>query len=219
MGESKSFRHLLVIEEPNQETRTIVLEENTYSLGRSLSNSITLLSRMVSRHHATLLRVHYADQPQDVFWVIDGDLQGNRSANGVFVNGKRCLSYELESEDAIFFGSEVKATFKVVNSAYITLTNTLAQHTQDQGHHKDPRQLAPEDEFDQNVTRIPHGVLQPLDNLNPEILCLLTNQPDSLSEPVMEMDFAGNFTFVNAAAEKRFPDLNRLQKNHPALAG
>jgi diguanylate cyclase (GGDEF)-like protein len=70
-----------------------------------------MFSRQASRHHATLLRKFNSKLNADVFWIIDGDLDGNKSQNGVFVNGEKCLVRELKDGDLINFGCDVNASY------------------------------------------------------------------------------------------------------------
>ena len=46
-----------------------------------------------------------------MFRVIDGDLQGKRSTNGLLVNGRKLFSHDLKHGDQIMFGSDVKAKY------------------------------------------------------------------------------------------------------------
>ena len=63
--------------------RTLILEANQYTLGRHSSNNIQMHSKQASRKHATLLRKFNSKTNQEVFWIIDGDLDGNKSQNGM----------------------------------------------------------------------------------------------------------------------------------------
>ncbi|HEY9845594.1 MAG TPA: FHA domain-containing protein, partial [Candidatus Caenarcaniphilales bacterium] len=112
-SERQQVRHLLVVED-TQMRRTIALEAATYSIGRDSTNSIVLHSRSVSRQHAILLRVTTPETPTYLFRLIDGDLQGKASTNGLSVNGHRCFSHDLKHGDVILFGGEVKAKYYVV---------------------------------------------------------------------------------------------------------
>jgi diguanylate cyclase (GGDEF)-like protein/PAS domain S-box-containing protein len=106
-------RHILVVEDPEIK-RTVTLDSATYSIGRHASNSIILSSQKISRHHATLLRRTDVRTNSYSYWILDGDLDGNRSRNGIFINGKKCLVHELKHGDIIEFGAEVKARYHIV---------------------------------------------------------------------------------------------------------
>jgi len=114
MSNDTVVRHVLVIED--QKSRRIVsLEENTYDLGRDPNSAIPIYDRQVSRHHATLIRVNDYQNHHYTYRLIDGNLQGKRSTNGVVVNGQYCLSHELEHGDVIRFGNKSKASYHVMN--------------------------------------------------------------------------------------------------------
>jgi pSer/pThr/pTyr-binding forkhead associated (FHA) protein len=106
-------RHVLVINDGKR--RAIALDSAAYSIGRDESNAIVLDSATISRKHAILLRLPTVEQNAYRYRLIDGDSAGNRSANGVFVNGKRCSSQELLDGDQIGFGREIKASYMVVS--------------------------------------------------------------------------------------------------------
>ncbi|MGK7940910.1 MAG: EAL domain-containing protein [Crocosphaera sp.] len=111
--------HVLVIED-NNSSRTISLDKSKYSLGRHSSNSIVIHSRQVSRQHATLVKKFNRQTNCHSFWIIDGDLDGNKSQNGVFINGEKCLVHELKDGDLINFGCEVNASYHSVSKVKIS---------------------------------------------------------------------------------------------------
>lgn len=102
--------HILVIED-QAHRRTIILDEANYSLGRHSSNAIQIYSRQASRDHATLVRKFNAKTNQFTYLILDGDLQGNKSQNGIFINGEKCLVHELKDGDLINFGCDVNASY------------------------------------------------------------------------------------------------------------
>ncbi|MDJ0661731.1 MAG: EAL domain-containing protein [Crocosphaera sp.] len=112
-------RYILVLED-NNSRRTISLEESKYSLGRHSSNSIVIHSRQVSRKHATLIKKFNRKTNQESFWILDGDLEGKKSQNGIFINGEKCTVHELTDGDLINFGCEVNASYHAVSPATIS---------------------------------------------------------------------------------------------------
>lgn len=106
-------RHVLVINDGKR--RAIALESAAYSIGRDESNAIVLDSPTISRKHAILLRLPTPGEKTYRYRLIDGDSAGNRSANGVFVNDKRCSSEELVDGDRIGLGRKIKASYLVVS--------------------------------------------------------------------------------------------------------
>lgn len=115
-NDSRGIRHILIIED-SQGRRTITLEESKYSLGRQLDNDIVIQSKQASRKHATLVRKTNSQFNRFSYWILDGDLEGNKSHNGIFINGNKCLIYELKDGDLINFGCEVNASYHLLSAA------------------------------------------------------------------------------------------------------
>ena len=113
---SKDSQHLVTIEYNNQQ-KSIILKNEVYSIGRHSSNAIVIHDSTISRYHCTILPVKYKEsKDKKVFWIIDGDLKGNRSANGLYINGKKCLSHELQSGDTVSIGGQkVLLSYKLIN--------------------------------------------------------------------------------------------------------
>ncbi len=65
-------------------SRKLALEGLKYTIGRDANNNIQLYSRFVSRQHAILLRVP-GEGGKYLYRVIDGDLSGKPSVNGVII--------------------------------------------------------------------------------------------------------------------------------------
>jgi len=119
MSNDNPLKHIFGIE-LNTGKKALFLDKNTYTIGRSSSNNVTINHRVISRHHATLIKVVYEnkqDNSQEVkFWIVDGDLKGNKSTNGIFVNGQKCSLHQLNAGDIIILGGiEVKAKYDLVD--------------------------------------------------------------------------------------------------------
>jgi diguanylate cyclase (GGDEF)-like protein len=114
INSSSNSRYLLIVEDP-QGRRTIPLEEMKYSLGRKSDNQIVLRSKHASRYHATLIKKSI-DRQKFSYWILDGDLEGNKSHNGIYVNGNKCLVHELKDGDLINFGCDINASFHLIAS-------------------------------------------------------------------------------------------------------
>ncbi len=108
-------RHLLIIEDRKYRT-TLSLQDEVYSIGRNPRNSIVICSQQASRHHGTLMRRKNRMNNEETYWILDGDMNGNKSRNGIYVNGEKCLLKELKQGDLINFGCEVNATFYTMNN-------------------------------------------------------------------------------------------------------
>ncbi|HIK38731.1 MAG: EAL domain-containing protein [Geminocystis sp.] len=115
MGEHSNSQHILTIKYGDVVQR-ISLNQEVYSVGRHSSNKIVIHHPIVSRFHCTILPVKYkGEAQQNLFWIIDGDLKGNRSSNGIFVNGNKILSHELKTGDIIHIGGEeIEMTYEII---------------------------------------------------------------------------------------------------------
>ena len=201
-------RPILVVEDPKGK-RIINLDKNIYSLGRDSKNSIVIHSRLVSRHHATLLRVSNPETHTESFQIIDGDLQGNLSTNGLIINEKHCLSHTLQHKDAIEFGGNAQASYLVIASnlseleifEYYEISNLLDSEP---------------GEIDAFQTLTTDNQVKPLSEA---ALLRLASFPELLPSPIIEIDLAGKITYLNPAANIIFPELQEAELNHPILAG
>jgi diguanylate cyclase (GGDEF)-like protein len=121
-------RYILIIEDP-QGRRTISLEEMKYSLGRKSDSQIVLYSKHASRYHATLIKKSI-DRQSFSYWILDGDLEGNKSHNGIYINGSKCLIHELKDGDLINFGCDINASFHLILNQEKTPPNLKTSHGQ-----------------------------------------------------------------------------------------
>lgn len=101
--------HVLIVQDDRGRHR-FVLDRELYSIGRDHDCDIRLFSQFVSRHHATLMRVEGEDG-HDAYRIVDGNLKGKLSSNGLLINGQKHQSYELQNEEEIVFGPNVKAIY------------------------------------------------------------------------------------------------------------
>ncbi|WP_448527510.1 ATP-binding protein [Parathermosynechococcus lividus] len=208
-GEREQVRHLLVLED-TAGRRPILLEAATYSIGRDPTNSIVLHSKMVSRQHGLLLRVTSPESNSYLFRLIDGDLQGKRSTNGILVNGQRTIAHDLRSGDMIVFGGDVRAR-------YLTLTNLTDEEFSDFCQSTDVLGFL-------SKTTNPFATLVPHDQANIEefseaALVRLASYPELTPTPILEVDLEGTVTYLNPAAVMQFGDLQQRKLSHPLLIG
>ncbi len=101
--------HWLVVED-DKGRRELPLGGELYSIGRDSDADIRLFSMFVSRRHATLVR-RYREDGNYAYQIVDGDLEGNPSSNGISINGRKLQSHSLKHKDKIVFGSGVTATY------------------------------------------------------------------------------------------------------------
>lgn len=101
--------HLLIIED-DKGRREFVLDGPVYSIGRDPKCDIRLVSQFVSRRHATLVQLLNEDGSY-YYRIVDGNLKGKPSANGLLINGRKLQAHDLVDEDEIVFGPQVRAIY------------------------------------------------------------------------------------------------------------
>jgi pSer/pThr/pTyr-binding forkhead associated (FHA) protein len=102
--------HLLIIED-NKGRREFILDSPVYSIGRDPKCDIRLISQFVSRRHATLVQLPNDEDGTYYYRIVDGNLKGKPSANGLLINGRKFQAHDLEDEDKIVFGPNVYAIY------------------------------------------------------------------------------------------------------------
>jgi diguanylate cyclase (GGDEF)-like protein/PAS domain S-box-containing protein len=210
--QNNAVHHILAIE-LNGLRKNIFLRKNTYSIGRNSTNSIVIHHKLVSRNHATLLKVTYQTKQnnQDIFWIVDGDLQGNRSTNGIFVNGKRCLSSELKPGDIILFGGiEVKAKYNIANiNSQFFLNNKKEQINQNNL-----------EKFTKSQPILVSKKEINIEPLTEEFIARINSIKESLSYPIVDINLEGKITKLNSEAKEICSDLNSYHSiniEHPII--
>lgn len=109
MASEPHQNHLLIIED-NKGRREFTLNSPVYSIGRDPKCDIRLVSQFVSRRHATLVQLPNEDGGY-YYRIVDGNLKGKPSANGLLINGRKLQAHDLEDEDRIVFGPNVQAVY------------------------------------------------------------------------------------------------------------
>ena len=208
-NETEKIRHLLVVQDPKGQ-RTLPLLEATYSLGRDLRNAIVLYSASVSRQHAILLRVTIPNTDQYGFRIIDGNFQGKKSTNGLFVNGNKCLHHNLQNGDVIAFDSHTQAKYYVITNLSEQIFSESCQ-TGDLSNFLSGK-----------VNSVSHVSKAIIENINfgadsETALARLASFPELIPNAIIEMDLAGRVTYLNPAAAAKFPNLRQIGQEHPIL--
>ncbi len=202
------FRHLLIIDDAKGR-RTVPLEAATYSIGRDSTNSVVLHSKMVSRQHAILLRVTSPDSSTYLFRMIDGDLQGKRSTNGLIINGRRLFSHDLKHGDMVVFGGDVRAKYYAISNLTDSDFDRFVEA-------KDLSTI-----LSNSVN--PFQTLVPTDDdfqdMSEAALVRLASFPELTPYPILEIDLSGIVTYLNPSAVMQFPDISDIGVLHPMLQG
>ena len=203
--------HVLTVEDPKG-FRNFLLQNMTYSIGRSLENLIILRSNLASRQHATLLAVADQKKSSYFFRVIDGSLDGTRSTNGILINGKKRFSHVLSHADEIIFSKDTKMVYRVISSLIkipknkISNDNNLAENSQPLNSievvKSSPLISISDTDLSTNVR---------------ETINQFISSPELNPYPIIELDLAGKILYLNPVALSQFPDLDDMQIEHPLL--
>jgi diguanylate cyclase (GGDEF)-like protein len=209
MSNPQQFRHILVIED-QKARRIISLEDDSYAIGRESSNSIIIYERQVSRHHATLIKEKDPNTDHYSYRIIDGNLEGVRSTNGLVINGKYCFSHELSHGDVVVFGGHAKASYYVISNALEEIDLFRLNKLQIEQLNKVKSVL----EEPLRKTTISN---KELEELSQEDLIRLASFPELSPNPIIEINFQGKITYTNPAARLKFEDLYQAHLEHPIL--
>jgi pSer/pThr/pTyr-binding forkhead associated (FHA) protein len=162
----------------------------------------------VSRHHATFLQVKYNHLEQnEVFWIIDGDLKGNRSTNGLIVNGKRCLSHELQHGDQITLANLVTIKYYQIDN-YHSINSEKSKDTL-VNYHLEKLQDVSTAMTAQTVADEPAQ----------EFFNKLNDYSKFIPHPTLEVNYDGKVVYANFMATLKLPFLEQLEVTHPILLG
>lgn len=216
MDSLEQLHHVLVIEDPSF-TREIQLDAATYSIGRHSSNDIVLSCQKTSRNHATLLRRTDVKTNQCSYWILDGDLQGNRSRNGIYINGKKGLVHELQSGDVVHFSGDASVKYQTSTEPLANFDESSNAELNNLDPAANKNGIVNRDTFINKETVV--AVEQKniyKSNQNPE-----SYQQNSLAElspqPIIEIDLYGNITYINSAGIVNFKNIHNQKLNHPLL--
>ena len=213
----EQIHHILVVEDPSF-TREIQLDAATYSIGRHSSNDIVLSCQKTSRNHATILRRTDVKTSQVSYWILDGDLQGNRSRNGIYINGKKGLVHELQSGDVVHFSCDASIGYKTSTEP---LKNTVQSNSNDLA-----RILATPEKAVERESLTNKETIVSIDRTNPPKVekvekavdrSVLTSLAELSPQPIIEVDLYGNITYINSAGIINFKDIYHRKLNHPLL--
>ena len=210
----EQIHHILVVEDPSF-VREIQLNAATYSIGRHSSNDIVLSCQKTSRNHATLLRRTDVKTDRCSYWILDGDLQGNRSRNGIYVNGKKSLVHELKSGDVVHFSGDASIKYKTSTEP---LNNTIQSDREDVEHVS----ALPVVAAGRKISTSKDTVVTVEKESSPtKERSVDTSRQNSLAElspqPIIESDLYGNITYINSAGIINFKDIYYRKLNHPLL--
>lgn len=204
MNDEVEIQHIIKIKYADVQ-QNIILKNEICSIGRHSSNHIIIHHPTVSRYHCSILPVKYKDKDQEeLFWIIDGDLKGNRSSNGLFINGNKSLSHELKSGDKITIGgNEVEIIYVVCYSNSGEEINTPVPYIiENDETDSDDDTISKDSQYSITVKtkqELEHFFLQ-------EVIFRLHNQDIKLNCPIFVINLDGEITYTNSFFKENFPD-------------
>lgn len=213
-NDRQEMTHVLMMEDSNSR-QTFVLQDANYSIGRDARNSIRIESKQVSRFHATLLKRNDVRKNTFSYWILDGDLQGNRSRNGVFINEIQCLVQELRHEDVIHLGPEVRIQYYIISSLDSLVLPSSSKTTHRQKTFEEKNQTMERDDKSTIILSISQKSEALMQEQNLE---KLASFPELSPNPIIEIDWSGAITYLNPAASSKFPEITKTP-DHPLLLG
>lgn len=228
MSNASDVQHILVVSD-SKSRRIVPLTESLYSIGRNPKTNILLRDRQVSRHHATLLQVAENQSDSSLYRIIDGDLQGKKSTNGITVNGEYCLSHDLQSGDQIRFGPKCCAKYQIITN-FVELDVLKAGNNQ--GKNIPDSQPLKNSSLETSTVQLAAISEQSLlKTVQPNIIktvfqeSALNNQSHLIDiaqgnpNPIIEINFQGEITYLNIPAQVKFQDLDQSLFTHPIFQG
>ena len=240
-----NYSHVLIIEGKNDH-RIIYLENSLYEIGRLNDSHIRVKDKAVSRYHATIVKEFNTEELIFYYKILDGNLSGEKSKNGLVINNKHYQSKVLEHGDLISFTNDIKARFFVVNrnsvndNLFIDFDNQdYSSNDKDHNDNRkqkscndlDPKQTLTNDIDAQQTLTDYIGATQILINddsnnsdlfIQKDYIIEYISKLSSFAElspyPIVEISLDGDLTYYNPSARLFFPDLKEEGMNHPVLS-
>lgn len=208
----EQYLYLLIIED-NKERNIIYLENYSYEIGRRHNADIILRDLSVSRNHATIIKEYNPLEDFFFYKIIDGNLSGEKSKNGLIINNKKIEEKYLEHGDLIIFGDYAKARFFVIDK------NSQGQNFFDLINTKKPTNFDEDSYGKKTLNHIDYD-LKKID-IEKEEFAQYINKLGSFAElspyPIIEVNLQGKITYYNPAAGYLFPNLKYETMTHPIL--
>lgn len=201
----KEVQHILIIKNFFEQQKIINLNDSYFTIGRNQSNSLVIKSHLISRFHATIFPLKRLFLDDCSYWIIDGNLQeGTRSSNGIFVNNRSVLMYELQPGDLITLPNNVQIIYQKLQREQTESITTLLQE--------------PVLEDFTGWEERPTGVKfqKSLGDLNHPNLLRLASFTELNPFPIIEINTELQVTYANPAALEIFKNIEN-KKNHPLM--
>ncbi|MEM8715108.1 MAG: FHA domain-containing protein, partial [Cyanobacteria bacterium P01_G01_bin.4] len=117
-----TLNHALIVKDRNG-PKAYWLTAEVYTLGRDADNSICIDSQYVSRKHALLYRVNDG-KGGFLYQILDGDVNGNPSTNGLFMGDQRIDFLNLEHGYEIRMSCDVTVTYVTTSKTFDYILST-----------------------------------------------------------------------------------------------
>ncbi|ELR97702.1 EAL domain-containing protein [Gloeocapsa sp. PCC 73106] len=208
MVSNPDFYHIFIIQDELSK-RVFSLEDKIYSLGRDRQNQIIINDPQVSRYHATLLKDTENTKNHFFYKIIDGNLSGKKSRNGLNINGIVVEEHILSHGDFIFFGGKTQGTYYIISNPAMLSFLLDKQELEAQNSYLEdiPKNTLPSQEY-----------LSDINSCNQEELIRLASFPELNPTPIIEINYQGEITYSNPAAAFKFKDLYNQPLKHPIFA-
>ena len=217
------LHHVITVEDPKG-FRNFLLHNMTYSLGRGVENLIVLRSNLVSRQHAMLLTIASTEGSSYFFRIIDGNLNGTRSTNGILINGKRRLSHILCQGDEILFSKDTRVVYQVISAISHAHKEKLTDKLEHKlkGNFYNGKSLIASTQKISEVGSIHFSKLQIIAKQDLSInmrnlIDQFSASPQLNPQPIIDLSLSRKMLYFNPAALQQFPDLDTSKLDHPLL--
>ncbi|MGK7912378.1 MAG: FHA domain-containing protein [Synechococcus sp.] len=118
-----TLNHALIVKDRNG-PKAYWLTSEVYTLGRDADNSICIDSQYVSRRHALLYRVAADGTGGFSYQILDGDVNGNPSTNGLYMDEQRIDFLNLENGNEIRMSCDVTVTYVTTSKTFDYILST-----------------------------------------------------------------------------------------------
>ncbi len=196
----------------DDEQKILLLESSSYTIGRHEANSIILDSMTASRHHAYLIRIFDPNKKRYFFRVFDGDFNGKRSRNGLWINGKRRSAYTLKDHDVISFGEDFLIKYHIVSDRHdsrIASVLSVKELPTPQFKADLPQstQIFPKTTEGGSLLQLDEHRVADSGNHNEMELARLSSFAEFSPHAIIETDLQGQITYYNPIAAIQFQEL------------
>lgn len=118
-GNSSDKRHILIVES-TESKKAVTIKSSLYTIGRHPNNALIFSDKQVSRYHATIMWLKSPENNECSYWILDGDINGKRSLNGISVNGNKGKLHPLKDGDIISIGDHIKIRYSCMTTSTLT---------------------------------------------------------------------------------------------------